>query len=149
MADIYFTEQERQSRKTTGTDSPVTDLEIATRRDLSFTATDDSPGIRSNWNVSHDMNGYWHDSVRVGRRYFAEIAELAAKDEEEAFDAVLYAIMAREWNHTPDGAGWGIEHGFSERLAAATILGLRAMRNGAAPYDPERSVACDEEVSHD
>ncbi|MBY4770663.1 hypothetical protein [Burkholderia ambifaria] len=144
MADIYFTEQERPSRKTTGTGSPVADLEIATRRDLSFIATSDLPGISSNWNVPHDMNGYWSDGIRIGRRHFAEIAQLAAKDEEAAFDAVLHAITAPEWNHTPHGTGWGIEHGFSERLAAATILGLRAMRNGTAPYDPESSAARDE-----
>lgn len=113
------------------------DSEISTRCDLSFTATSDNPGINSNWYVAHDPNGYWGDTVPIGRRYFSEVAGLAAKDELEAFYAVLCAITAPGWNHTSAGAGYGIEHGFSERLAAAAIIGLRAMRNGVSPYVPE------------
>ncbi|WP_147364303.1 hypothetical protein [Burkholderia pseudomallei] len=113
------------------------DSEISTRCDLSFTATSDNPGINSNWYVAHDPNGYWGDTVPIGRRYFSEVAELAAKDELEAFHAMLYAITAPGWNHTSAGVGYGIEHGFSERLAAAAIIGLRAMRNGVSAYAPE------------
>jgi hypothetical protein len=114
------------------------DFEISTRRDLSFTATSDDPGIKSNWYVEHDSSGYWGDTVLRGRRYFSEIAELASKDELEAFHAMLFAITAPGWNHTDVGIGYGIEHGFSERLAAAAIIGLRAMRDGMSPYAPEK-----------
>ncbi|MFX1761901.1 hypothetical protein PWP93_04765 [Paraburkholderia sp. A1RI-2L] len=138
MAKVNSTGQERTFREVVVSASPIVDLEVSSRLDLSFTATQDGPGIRSNWCVPHDRNGYWHDGIRVGRRYFAEIAELAAKDEHEAFYAILCAITSREWNHTQDGSGWGIEQGFSERLAAAAILGLRAVTSGAALFDPKR-----------
>ncbi len=111
---------------------------INSRRDLSFTKTSDQPGVVSNWYVPHDMEGYWGDTVPVGRRYFAEVAELASINEDEAYYAILTAINAAEWNHANGGVGWGIEHGFSERLAAAALIGLRALRDGAAPYIQQR-----------
>ncbi|CAG9270274.1 hypothetical protein BCEP4_60128 [Burkholderia cepacia] len=138
MAAVHSTEREHQSLEIPQSVWPASDLEISTRGDLSFTATEDRPCISSNWNVPHDMNGYWSDGIRIGKRYFAEVAELAAKDEREAFYAVLCAIMEGEWNHAHGGHGWGIEHGFSESLAAAAILGLRTMRNGATPYAPPK-----------
>ena len=111
---------------------------IASRSDLSFTATSDEPGIRSNWNVPHDPKGYWGDTVPIGRRYFGEIAELAEHDEESAFIALLTAINGPEWNRSSDGGcGWGIEHGFTQELAAAAIVGLRVLRDGANPFQYE------------
>lgn len=121
------------------------DSEITTRCDLSFTATQDGPGINSNWNVPHDQNGYWHDGIRVGKRYFAEVAELASKDEQQAFYAIKCAIMERGWNHAHGGCGWGIEEGFSMRLAAVAMVGLRALRDGAVLYDPDEATACSNE----
>lgn len=114
---------------------------ITTRRDLSFTATSDEPGIVSNWNVPHDMGSYCGDTVPIGRRYFSEVAELAAVDEYQAFLAMLTAINSSEWNHSQDGTGWGIERGFSEQLAAAALVGLRAMRDGAKPYNYQGELA--------
>lgn len=96
---------------------------ISSRRDLSFTATSDDPGIHSNWSVPHDKNGYWGDTVQIGRRLFSEIEELSTRDEDEAFFAIVCALSAHEWN-----GAWGIEYGFSERLAAAAIVGIRALR---------------------
>ena len=104
---------------------------ISSRKDLSFTATSDGPGIRSNWNVPHAKDGYWGDTVPIGQRTFGEVADLASRDEKEAIDAIVCAIMSREWNHTPDGGcGWGIEHGFSKELAEVAVIGLRAIREG-------------------
>lgn len=110
---------------------------VTSRRGLSFTATSDAPGIRSNWNVPHTKGGYWGDDVPIGRRYFSEVGELAAVDERDSFYAILTAINSPEWNHAEGGCGWGIEHGFSEELAAAAVIGLRAMREGAKHYDYE------------
>ncbi len=104
---------------------------ISSRKNLSFTATSDGSGIASNWNVPHDKKGYWGDTVPIGQRHFAEVAELASRDEQEAIDAIVFAIMSQEWNHTPDsGCGWGIEHGFSRELAEFAVMGLRASREG-------------------
>ena len=73
---------------------------ITTRKDLSFTATSDGPGIKSNWRVPHDNEGYWGDTVPIGQRHFAEVRELAATNEKEALDAILFAITSPEWNRT-------------------------------------------------
>lgn len=110
---------------------------IASREDLSFTATSDNPGIVSNWKVPHDKGGYWGDTVPIGRRYFSEVCELAAVDERASFYAILTAIDSVEWNHSESGCGWGIEYGFSQELAAAAVIGLRTMREGAASFDYE------------
>lgn len=109
--------------------------DITSRMDLSFTATSDAPGIVSNWNVPHNDGSYWGDTVPIGRRYFSEIGELAAVNERDSFYAILTAINSPEWNHAEGGCGFGIEHGFSEDLAAAAVIGLRAMREGAKHYD--------------
>lgn len=103
---------------------------ISSREHLSFTATSDAPGIRSNWSVPHAKDSYWGDTVPIGRRYFAEVAELASGDEKKAIAAIVHAITSPEWNHTEDGCGWGIEQGFSEELAEAAVIGLRAIREG-------------------
>ena len=103
---------------------------ITTRKDLSFTATSDGPGIKSNWRVPHDNEGYWGDTVPIGQRHFAEVRELAATNEKEALDAILFAITSPEWNRTETGIGWGIEHGFSKELAEAALIGLRAILEG-------------------
>jgi hypothetical protein len=113
----------------------MADTNFTSRRELSFTATSDAPGIASNWNVPHDKDSYCGDTVPIGRRYFDEVAELAVHNEREAFYAVLTAINSPEWNHTADGSGWGIERGFSQQVVAAALVGLRAMREGADPYD--------------
>ena len=44
----------------------MTKSNITSRRDLSFTATSDAPGIVSNWNVPHDLNSYCGDTEPIG-----------------------------------------------------------------------------------
>lgn len=107
-------------------------LEIKDRRDLSFVGNCDQ-GLNSNWSVPHDPNGYWHDGVRIGNRYFAEVAELARVSEESAFQAIRFAMNSSGWSTR----GSGIEVGFSDALARAAIAGLRALARGEPEFDEE------------
>lgn len=102
---------------------------IQARADLSFTARDEE-GRFNNWSVPHDRKAKWGAGVETGFLYFSEIAELASHDEEKAFRAARFAMNSPGWQTS----GWGIECGFSEALARAAIVGLRALRNGAEPY---------------
>lgn len=79
----------------------------------------------SNWDVPHDWNGSWHVGIEVGRRHFAEVAELAAHDEQEAFGAIECALLKFQ------SGGWGIETGFAIEVARAAVVGLRALRDGS------------------
>ncbi|MHC8321227.1 hypothetical protein ACYZT4_11085 [Pseudomonas sp. GB2N2] len=100
---------------------------IRTRDDLSFTSRDDqgrmvnwprnNPGVAADW--------------EKGKTFFDhEVSALAAFDETEAFEAIQFAItdMCRRCTC--------LEIGFAERVAAAAVLGLRAMRNGEADFLP-------------
>ncbi|PZP97164.1 MAG: hypothetical protein DI587_18465 [Variovorax paradoxus] len=104
---------------------------IARRQDLSFTATGDEGRVTSNWSVWHNSRGYCGDTHRIGERMFKEVEALASVDEQEAFDAIVFAITAPTWDRTETGSGWGIEAGFSRRLAELAIVGARAVRTGA------------------
>ena len=120
---------------------------IQSRDDLSFAARDERDLLRI-WRVPHDPQGYWHEGVDIGLQHFAEIAALAEVDEYEACLALEYVFNDVGWKST----GWGIECGFSKALAAVAIVGLRALRAGAAPYDrdsePESEKYSAEEVQH-
>jgi len=105
---------------------------ILKRDDLSFTSRDKDDFIL-NWDVPHDKNGCWHEGIEIGLKHFAEIAKLATADEYDAFVAMYCAMNNPGWKTT----GWGIEMGFSKGMAAAAIVGLRALKAGAAPYDHE------------
>ncbi|SBT10168.1 hypothetical protein ACCAA_90008 [Candidatus Accumulibacter aalborgensis] len=59
--------------------------------DLSFTARDDAGRLIA-WQVPHDRNESWGEKFAVGQGYLAEIAELAARSELEAYHAVQYAL---------------------------------------------------------
>jgi hypothetical protein len=103
---------------------------ITNREDLSFTLRDDEYGLVS-WSVPHDKQAYWTDGLKIGEQHFSEVAELAQFNEYEAFTAIQLAMNTPGWRPY----GWGIEMGFSQALACAAIVGLRALRAGAAPYD--------------
>jgi hypothetical protein len=100
---------------------------IHTREDLSFTALDvqgrmvnwprDNPGVAADWEKG--MTFFDH-----------EVSALAVIDETEAFDAIQFAIMDMGGRFT------NLEIGFVQRVAAAAVLGLRAMRNGEADFVP-------------
>lgn len=105
---------------------------IESRDDLSFTQRD-GEGRLINWSVPHDKNGNWSAGVEIGLQHFSEVAELAQLSEYEAFSAIEHALNTYGWQQ----GGWGIEMGFTEALAAAAIVGLRALRSGAEPYDRE------------
>ncbi len=100
---------------------------IRTRDDLSFTARDvqgrmvnwprNNPGVAADW--------------KKGMSFFdQEVSALAAFDETEAFHAIQFAIMGMGGRYT------NLEIGFAERVAAAAVLGLRAMRDGEADFVP-------------
>lgn len=105
---------------------------IASRDDLSFTRRDENGGMQ-NWSVPHDQAACWHNGKQIGAHLFTEVEALAANDEDEAFDAICFAMNNPGWQPF----GWGIETGFSESLAAAAIIGLRAIREGVVRYDFE------------
>ena len=111
------------------------------RDDLSFTRRD-AEGRLNNWAVTPRQR-MWADGIDRGAAFFEEVAELAANDEGEAYDAVQFAFIG-EWAAAPDGSsqwsnrGAGEEMGFAAAVARAVIDGLRARREGAAPFDPER-----------
>lgn len=73
----------------------------------------------------------WHEGVTNGEKRFAEVIELAAEDEFEAYSAIKQALLAREWS-----PGWGEENGFADMVARAAIVGLWAMRDEEDPYPP-------------
>lgn len=101
--------------------------QIRSRDDLSFTARDEH-GRLINWPRNNPgVNADWEKGID----YFeGEIAALAAFDETEACYAIEYAIadMARRTT--------SLEGGFAQSVARAAVLGLRAMRNGAARFEP-------------
>lgn len=99
-----------------------------TRYDLPFIRPrEDGPGIASHWDVPHDPEGYWSNGLAIGRLFFAEVAKLAETNEIEAALSMKLAPNSGDgWN----AHGWGIEEGFSEAMAAAAIVGLRAIRLG-------------------
>lgn len=100
---------------------------ILSRDDLSFTARDEggrmigwprnNPGAPADWETGHAF-------------FDAEISELAAFDENDAFYAIQYAILGM------GGRSTCLEIGFVESVARAALLGLRAMRAGAERFDP-------------
>ncbi|SEG17274.1 hypothetical protein SAMN05216403_14114 [Nitrosospira multiformis ATCC 25196] len=125
---------------------PLPAKSIRSRSDLSFAAPDEHDLLRI-WRVPHDPEGYWHEGVDIGLQYFAEIVALAEVDEYEACLALEYVFNDVGWKST----GWGIECGFSKALAAVAIVGLRALRAGATPYDRDSESAptlTSKEVQH-
>lgn len=100
---------------------------IKTREDLSFTKHD-SDGVfigwpRNNPGVAED----WDKGVAF---FDDEVSRLASHDETEAFYAIRYAIINMGGHYT------NLEIGFADRVARAAALGLRAMREGVAQFEP-------------
>lgn len=100
---------------------------IVCRDDLSFTLRDEcgrliswplnNPGVAADWDK--------------GMAYFDnEVACLAAHDETEAFHAIEFAIEGMAARVTC------LEIGFARQVAAAAVIGLRAMRQGVPPFAP-------------
>lgn len=106
---------------------------ICTRDDLSFTARD-AQGRMVNW--PRNNPGVAADWEKGMTFFDQEVSALAAFDETEAFHAIQFAIMGMGSRYT------NLEIGFAQRVAAAAVLGLRAMRNGEADF-----VAVDREDS--
>nr|WP_298168347.1 hypothetical protein [uncultured Pseudomonas sp.] len=101
--------------------------QIRCRDDLSFTFRDEH-GRMINWPQNNPgVNGDWEKGVGF---FEDEIAKLAEFDETEAFHAIEFAIAGMARRVT------SLEGGFAESVARAAVLGLRAMRNGSARFEP-------------
>ena len=111
-----------------------------TRDNLSFTARVpradglDCP-LLSNWSLGEVpyQQGQWSIGHALGAKMIDELACLADVDEQEAFDAIRFATIARTWRT----GGHGVEMGFSDGISALAIIGLRYLSKGACPFDPE------------
>lgn len=111
-----------------------------TRDNLSFTARVpradglDCP-LLSNWSPVEVpyQEGQWSIGHALGAKMIDELACLADVDEQEAFDAIRFATIARTWRT----GGHGVEMGFSDGISALAIIGLRYLSKGACPFDPE------------
>lgn len=95
------------------------------------------PESFSNWwdYPQHLKELKWEEGLKVGRGFFAEVAELAEHDEHAAY-IVIQAVLGIAWPlpaGNPERNGC-IEHGFSQAMAVAVMTGLRAMRGGATAY---------------
>lgn len=101
--------------------------QIRSREDLSFTSRDER-GCMINWPRNNPgVNSDWEKGIGF---FEGEIAALAAFDETEAFHAIEFAISGMARRAT------SLEGGFAESVARAAVLGLRAMRNGSARFEP-------------
>ncbi len=110
--------EERQAAAT------VPDEKHRSRLTLPFVVPDTlHGGIASHWSVPHDPDALYADGVAMGRRFFEAAASLAEFSEKQAVLALSLPMNKTGWR-----GGWGIECGFSEALAEAAIIGLRAMR---------------------
>ena len=111
-----------------------------TRDNLSFTARVpradglDCP-LLSNWSPVEVpyQQGQWSIGHALGAKMIDELACLADVDEQEAFDAIRFATIARAWRT----GGHGVEMGFSDGISALAIIGLRYLSKGACPFDLE------------
>jgi len=95
------------------------------------------PDSFSNWwdYPQHLKQLPWAEGLKVGRGFFAEVAELAEHDEQAAY-IVLESVLGIAWS-LPAGnpqKNSCIEYGFAQAMAVAMMTGLRAMRGGATAY---------------
>lgn len=91
--------------------------------------------LLSNWSPVEVpyQEGQWSIGHALGAKMIDELACLADVDEQEAFDAIRFATIARTWRT----GGHGVEMGFSDGISALAIIGLRYLSKGACPFDPE------------
>ena len=112
------------------------------RADLSFVARN-AQGRLCNWLVTNQTDDWGNEYVR-GQAFFAELAQLAAVNESEAYDALRFALAGADWagskqwnRRTEPGHGWGAEYGFTEALARAVIDGLRHRQDKNEAFTPD------------
>ncbi|WP_124421285.1 hypothetical protein [Pseudomonas sp. CMR5c] len=100
---------------------------ICTREDLSFTSRD-AQGLMVNWPKN---NPGVKEDWKKGMAFFdEEISALASVDETAAYEAIQFAITGMGGRYTC------LEIGFAQSVAAAAVLGLRALRNGGEGFAP-------------
>lgn len=101
---------------------------IRKRDDLSFTARD-ANGALINW-VVPSRAGSYHEHAAIGEQWFAEVAQLAQQDPQEAYEALRFSgrALLRYIGH-------GHEDGFMERFAIWAVAALVANK-GVLPSVP-------------
>jgi anti-repressor protein len=140
-----------QNSKPNATLPPPAPRKIAKRTDLSFVARD-AKGRLANWQVKNQSDD-WGTEFARGGAFFAELAQLAQVNEEEAYDALRFALAGADWQGSEgwnkrteqQGHGWGVEYGFTEALARAVIDGLRHAKTGNDGFTPgvkNKSATC-------
>ncbi len=107
---------------------------IKTRNDLSFTGREaNDQGFIINWapvRVPSQLN-QWNIEHRIGEAMIEELRELHTNDERAAYDAIRFAVNASTWRV----CSYGAESGFAAGIAALAVVGMRALKSGAEPYD--------------
>ncbi|ATH82306.1 hypothetical protein CO724_14490 [Ectopseudomonas mendocina] len=109
---------------------------ISSRDDLSFTGRDDC-GRMINWAPVRvpEQRNQWNIEYQLGEAMIEEVRELCSIDEVAAYHAIKFAMNAPTWRV----CGYGAESGFAAAVAALAVIGMRAMRSGAEPFDPVES----------
>lgn len=107
---------------------------IKNRDDLSFTRRD-GKGNLLNWFPPSDQDGGydWYEAYAVGEAWFAEVAELAANNPEEAWYALKLSaasMSAYPYYHPEKQHGSGHIEGYFDRLARYALAGLLTFPNG-------------------
>ncbi|WP_028240523.1 hypothetical protein [Stutzerimonas azotifigens] len=111
---------------------------ITSRNDLSFTGlTADNPPRRINWAPVRVplQRDQWNKEYDLGLGMAEEVRALHTANEMDAFLAIQLAFNDPAWKVT----GAGAELGFAAGIAALAIVGMRALEQGAAPFDPEEA----------
>ncbi|MCY1271092.1 hypothetical protein D9M68_361270 [compost metagenome] len=109
---------------------------IACRDDLSFTGrTADDRGHMINWAPVRvpTQRDQWNIEFRLGEGMVEEVGELCSVDERAAYHSIRFAMTAPTWRV----CGAGAESGFAAAVAALAVLGMRALRSGELPFDPD------------
>lgn len=98
---------------------------IRSRDDLSFTRRDNM-GRLINWFPPIDEHGYdWYQAYAIGQAWFAEVAELASNNPEEAYYSLAYATkLMAGYARDVDSQGLGFVEGFFSTMARYTLAGI-------------------------
>lgn len=106
---------------------------IRSREDLSFTRRD-SMGRLINWFPPIDAQGYdWYEAYAIGQAWFAEVAELANNNPEEAYYSLAYATkLMTGYARDVDSQGLGFVEGFFSTMARYTLAGIVQYPQGVA-----------------
>lgn len=105
--------------------------------ELSFVSTyEDGPYKRFNfWNPARTEPkvDQWNIDFAHGLTLVRELQMLQKGNEHEAFLVIRSAFSSPTWKV----CGHVVEDGFANGIAALAMVGMRALRDGAQPFDPD------------